>query len=137
MGSVELSPSSPFPFPRGPLNWYRNMRPNWRWALSAKDRKVGTGIPFMGAMYGATTTQISVTRVPVCPLQILMPALMVTAGKDVVLLPSMSKGMEEWVRMAPSQSRWVGDASMGAPMGVELWGWELCWDMGWGVGCGV
>lgn len=93
--------------------------------------------PFMGAMYGATTTQISVTRVPVCPLQILMPALMVTAGKDVVLLPSMSKGMEEWVRMAPSQSRWVGDASMGAPMGVELWGWELCWDMGWGVGCGV
>uniref|UniRef100_A0A493TKW5 Epoxide hydrolase 2 n=1 Tax=Anas platyrhynchos platyrhynchos TaxID=8840 RepID=A0A493TKW5_ANAPP len=24
----------------GPLNWYRNMRPNWRWALTAKDRKV-------------------------------------------------------------------------------------------------
>uniref|UniRef100_A0A8C9LGD3 Epoxide hydrolase 2 n=1 Tax=Pavo cristatus TaxID=9049 RepID=A0A8C9LGD3_PAVCR len=52
---------------RGPLNWYRNMRPNWQWALSAKDRKI------------------------------LMPALMVTAGKDVVLLPSMSKGMEEWI----------------------------------------
>ncbi|KAM9196648.1 bifunctional epoxide hydrolase 2 [Mergus octosetaceus] len=52
---------------RGPLNWYRNMRPNWRWALTAKDRKI------------------------------LMPALMVTAGKDVVLHPSMSKGMEEWV----------------------------------------
>ncbi|XP_072188347.1 bifunctional epoxide hydrolase 2 isoform X2 [Excalfactoria chinensis] len=52
---------------RGPLNWYRNMRPNWHWALSAKDRKI------------------------------LMPALMVTAGKDVVLLPSMSKGMEEWI----------------------------------------
>lgn len=33
---VPLSPS-------GPLNWYRNIRPNWRWALSAKDRKVGTG----------------------------------------------------------------------------------------------
>ncbi|NXE57242.1 HYES hydrolase, partial [Casuarius casuarius] len=52
---------------RGPLNWYRNMRPNWRWALSAKDRKIT------------------------------MPALMVTAGKDIVLHPSMSKGMEEWI----------------------------------------
>ncbi|XP_021247598.1 bifunctional epoxide hydrolase 2 [Numida meleagris] len=52
---------------RGPLNWYRNIRPNWHWALSAKDRKI------------------------------LMPALMVTAGKDVVLLPSLSKGMEEWI----------------------------------------
>ncbi|NXC20681.1 HYES hydrolase, partial [Corythaeola cristata] len=52
---------------RGPLNWYRNMRPNWRWALSAKDRKIA------------------------------MPALMVTAGKDVVLHPGMSKGMEEWI----------------------------------------
>ncbi|NXG44352.1 HYES hydrolase, partial [Psilopogon haemacephalus] len=52
---------------RGPLNWYRNMRPNWHWALSAKDRKI------------------------------MMPALMVTAGKDVVLHPGMSKGMEEWI----------------------------------------
>ncbi|NXG61008.1 HYES hydrolase, partial [Hemiprocne comata] len=52
---------------RGPLNWYRNMRPNWHWAVSAKDRKIT------------------------------MPALMVTAGKDVVLHPSMSKGMEEWI----------------------------------------
>ncbi|NXE29114.1 HYES hydrolase, partial [Ardeotis kori] len=52
---------------RGPLNWYRNMRPNWRWALSAKDRKIT------------------------------VPALMVTAGKDVVLRPSMTKGMEEWI----------------------------------------
>ncbi|XP_075271224.1 bifunctional epoxide hydrolase 2 isoform X3 [Opisthocomus hoazin] len=51
----------------GPLNWYRNMRPNWRWALSAKDRKI------------------------------MMPALMVTAGKDVVLHPNMSRGMEEWI----------------------------------------
>uniref|UniRef100_A0A8C0FNH3 Epoxide hydrolase 2 n=1 Tax=Bubo bubo TaxID=30461 RepID=A0A8C0FNH3_BUBBB len=51
----------------GPLNWYRNMRPNWRWALTAKDRKIT------------------------------MPALMVTAGKDVVLHPSMSRGMEEWI----------------------------------------
>ncbi|KFO78300.1 Bifunctional epoxide hydrolase 2, partial [Cuculus canorus] len=52
---------------RGPLNWYRNMRPNWHWALSVKDRKI------------------------------MMPALMVTAGKDMVLHPSMSKGMEEWI----------------------------------------
>ncbi|NXK13563.1 HYES hydrolase, partial [Herpetotheres cachinnans] len=51
----------------GPLNWYRNMQPNWHWALSAKDRKIT------------------------------MPALMVTAGKDVVLRPSMSRGMEEWI----------------------------------------
>ncbi|KAM8810009.1 bifunctional epoxide hydrolase 2 [Eudromia elegans] len=52
---------------RGPLNWYRNMRPNWRWALQAKDRKI------------------------------MMPALMVTAGKDPVLHPGMTQGMEEWV----------------------------------------
>uniref|UniRef100_A0A8C8AZZ6 Epoxide hydrolase 2 n=1 Tax=Otus sunia TaxID=257818 RepID=A0A8C8AZZ6_9STRI len=51
----------------GPLNWYRNMRPNWHWALTAKDRKIT------------------------------MPALMVTAGKDVVLHPNMSSGMEEWI----------------------------------------
>lgn len=35
-------PPRPLFVPRGPLNWYRNMRPNWRWALTAKDRKVGT-----------------------------------------------------------------------------------------------
>ncbi|XP_051630395.1 bifunctional epoxide hydrolase 2 isoform X3 [Manacus candei] len=52
---------------RGPLNWYRNIRTNWNWALSARDRKI--------------------------PL----PALMVTAGKDPVLLPSLSKGMENWI----------------------------------------
>ncbi|NXW88807.1 HYES hydrolase, partial [Alopecoenas beccarii] len=51
----------------GPLNWYRNMQPNWLWALSAKDRKI------------------------------MMPALMVTTGKDVVLPPSRSKGMEQWI----------------------------------------
>uniref|UniRef100_A0A8C3TWA5 Epoxide hydrolase 2 n=1 Tax=Catharus ustulatus TaxID=91951 RepID=A0A8C3TWA5_CATUS len=27
---------------RGPLNWYRNLRANWKWALSARNRKVGT-----------------------------------------------------------------------------------------------
>ncbi|KFW03450.1 Bifunctional epoxide hydrolase 2, partial [Eurypyga helias] len=52
---------------RGPLNWYRNIQRNWCWALSAKDRKIT------------------------------MPALMVTAGKDVVLQPKMSRGMEEWI----------------------------------------
>ncbi|KAM6139668.1 bifunctional epoxide hydrolase 2 [Phoenicopterus ruber ruber] len=52
---------------RGPLNWYRNIRPNWRWALSAKDRKIT------------------------------MPALMVTVGKDAVLHHRMSRGMEEWI----------------------------------------
>ncbi|KAM9154342.1 bifunctional epoxide hydrolase 2-like [Pangshura tecta] len=52
---------------RRPLNWYRNMRANWQWGLSAKDRKI------------------------------LVPALMVTAGKDVILHPNLSKGMEEWI----------------------------------------
>ncbi|XP_073191639.1 bifunctional epoxide hydrolase 2 isoform X2 [Lepidochelys kempii] len=52
---------------RRPLNWYRNMQANWQWSLSAKDRKI------------------------------LVPALMVTAGKDFVLHPKLSKGMEEWI----------------------------------------
>nr|XP_060610683.1 bifunctional epoxide hydrolase 2 [Anolis sagrei ordinatus] len=50
---------------RGPLNWYRNMEANWRWLGSVYDRKIR------------------------------VPALMVTAGKDIVLRPEMSKGMEE------------------------------------------
>ncbi|XP_053316714.1 bifunctional epoxide hydrolase 2 [Spea bombifrons] len=49
---------------RGPLNWYRNMDRNWQWGVSAHNWKI------------------------------LVPALMVTAGKDVVLLPAMTKGME-------------------------------------------
>ncbi|CAM2112391.1 unnamed protein product [Caretta caretta] len=52
---------------RRPLNWYRNVQANWQWGLSAKDRKI------------------------------LVPALMVTAGKDFVLHPKLSKGMEEWI----------------------------------------
>ncbi|XP_067394272.1 bifunctional epoxide hydrolase 2-like [Emydura macquarii macquarii] len=52
---------------RRPLNWYRNMRANWQWNLSAKNKKI------------------------------LVPALMVTAGKDAVLHPKLSKGMEEWI----------------------------------------
>ncbi|KAI1894967.1 hypothetical protein AGOR_G00101090 [Albula goreensis] len=52
---------------RGPLNWYRNIERNWRWAC-ARPRK-----------------------------KILMPALMVTAGKDPVLQPALTKGMENMV----------------------------------------
>ncbi|KAM3857081.1 bifunctional epoxide hydrolase 2-like [Diretmus argenteus] len=52
---------------RRPLNWYRNVEANWRWACS-------------------------------CPTgKLLMPALMVTAGKDIVLLPVFSKGMEDLI----------------------------------------
>ncbi|XP_050804791.1 bifunctional epoxide hydrolase 2-like [Gopherus flavomarginatus] len=52
---------------RRPLNWYRNMRANWQWSLSAKDRKI------------------------------LVPALIVTAGKDLFLHPNLSESMEEWI----------------------------------------
>lgn len=57
---------------RRPLNWYRNMDQNWKWMCSRPAAKL------------------------------LMPALMVTTGKDQVLLPDMSKGMEE---MIPNLSR--------------------------------
>ncbi|XP_062979809.1 bifunctional epoxide hydrolase 2 [Elgaria multicarinata webbii] len=50
---------------RGPLNWYRNLQANWNWDASARGRKIR------------------------------VPALMVTAGKDKVLHPGMSKYMEE------------------------------------------
>ncbi|XP_075950920.1 bifunctional epoxide hydrolase 2 [Anarhichas minor] len=50
---------------RRPLNWYRNMEANWRWMCSRPAEKL------------------------------LMPTLMVTAGKDQVLLPAFSKGMED------------------------------------------
>uniref|UniRef100_A0A8D2AS46 Bifunctional epoxide hydrolase 2 n=1 Tax=Sciurus vulgaris TaxID=55149 RepID=A0A8D2AS46_SCIVU len=52
---------------RGPLNWYRNMERNWQWGCRASGRKI------------------------------LIPALMVTAEKDVVLTPQMTKHMEEWI----------------------------------------
>ncbi|XP_069340931.1 bifunctional epoxide hydrolase 2 isoform X2 [Eulemur rufifrons] len=52
---------------RGPLNWYRNMERNWRWGCKGLGRKI------------------------------LIPALMVTAEKDFVLHPQMSKHMEDWV----------------------------------------
>lgn len=52
---------------RGPLNWYRNINANWKWGCKASDRKI------------------------------LIPALMVTAEKDVVLPPEMSKHMEKWI----------------------------------------
>lgn len=52
---------------RGPVNWYRNMEANWRWNASSQGRKIK------------------------------VPSLMVTAGKDKVLHPQMSKHMEEWI----------------------------------------
>uniref|UniRef100_A0A8C7DLK0 Bifunctional epoxide hydrolase 2-like n=1 Tax=Oncorhynchus kisutch TaxID=8019 RepID=A0A8C7DLK0_ONCKI len=52
---------------RGPLNWYRNVVSNWKWLCSRPRAKL------------------------------LMPALMVTAGKDPVLLPVFSKGMENMI----------------------------------------
>uniref|UniRef100_A0AAR2LDD0 AB hydrolase-1 domain-containing protein n=1 Tax=Pygocentrus nattereri TaxID=42514 RepID=A0AAR2LDD0_PYGNA len=52
---------------RGPLSWYRNVERNWRWLCSRPRGKI------------------------------LMPALMVTAGQDIVLLPSFSTGMEQMI----------------------------------------
>lgn len=52
---------------RGPLNWYRNMEANWKWSCKASGRKI------------------------------LIPALMVTAEKDFVLHPHMSRHMEDWI----------------------------------------
>ncbi|XP_075716939.1 bifunctional epoxide hydrolase 2 [Rhinoderma darwinii] len=49
----------------GPLNWYRNMDRSWEWAIKAHNWKI------------------------------LVPALMVTAEKDPVLLPVMTTGMEK------------------------------------------
>ncbi|XP_041822555.1 bifunctional epoxide hydrolase 2 isoform X2 [Chelmon rostratus] len=57
---------------RRPLNWYRNGEANWRWMCSRPTGKL------------------------------LMPALMVTTGKDQVLLPDFSKGMEDLI---PNLSR--------------------------------
>ncbi|XP_007575341.1 bifunctional epoxide hydrolase 2 isoform X1 [Poecilia formosa] len=57
---------------RGPLNWYRNNQANWKWMCSQPTGKIA------------------------------MPALMVTAEKDPVLLPAMSHGMEDLV---PNLSR--------------------------------
>lgn len=51
----------------GPLNWYRNLVPNWKWRLTVKDRKIT------------------------------VPALMVTSENDPVLRPEFSYGMEERV----------------------------------------
>ncbi|XP_060888259.1 bifunctional epoxide hydrolase 2 [Labrus mixtus] len=50
---------------RRPLNWYRNVEGNQKWLLSRPATKL------------------------------LMPTLMVTTGKDQVLLPAFSKGMED------------------------------------------
>ncbi|XP_071369926.1 bifunctional epoxide hydrolase 2 [Centroberyx affinis] len=53
---------------RGPLNWYRNGDANWRWMCSRPTGKL------------------------------LMPALMVTAGKDPVLAPILCKGMDNIIQ---------------------------------------
>ncbi|KAM3930264.1 bifunctional epoxide hydrolase 2 [Leptodactylus fuscus] len=50
---------------RGPLNWYRNMDRTWEWAVKGHNWKIQ------------------------------VPALMVTAEKDPVLLPVMTTGMEK------------------------------------------
>ncbi|XP_042611518.1 bifunctional epoxide hydrolase 2-like [Cyprinus carpio] len=52
---------------RGPLNWYRNGEKNWLWMCSRPRGKI------------------------------MMPAFMVTAGKDPVLLPAFAAGMENLV----------------------------------------
>jgi soluble epoxide hydrolase/lipid-phosphate phosphatase len=52
---------------RGGLNWYRNHERNWEWSKQTAGQ------------------------------QVLQPALMITAGKDAILTPEMSKGMEKWV----------------------------------------
>lgn len=52
---------------RGPLNWYRNIDKNWKWSCKSVGRKI------------------------------LIPALMVVAEKDRVLLPEMTKHMEDWI----------------------------------------
>jgi soluble epoxide hydrolase / lipid-phosphate phosphatase len=49
---------------RGALNWYRNQQAGWEWGEETKGQGIG------------------------------QPALMVTAGKDPVLTPALSQGME-------------------------------------------
>ncbi len=57
---------------RGGLNWYRNHGRNWEWSGTLPEENIN------------------------------QPALMVTAGRDPVLLPAMSHGMEDWI---PNLSR--------------------------------
>ncbi|XP_051016692.1 bifunctional epoxide hydrolase 2 [Acomys russatus] len=52
---------------RGPLNWYRNTERNWKWNCKGLGRKI------------------------------MVPALMVTAEKDFVLRPELTKNMENWI----------------------------------------
>lgn len=49
-----------------------------------------------------------------------MPALMVTAGKDVVLHPSMSQGMEEWVSPCRETPPWGSPKSPLAGFGPDV-----------------
>jgi soluble epoxide hydrolase/lipid-phosphate phosphatase len=57
---------------RGGLNWYRNDRANWEWGEESKEARIRC------------------------------PALMVTVGRDLVLKPSLSEGME---RVIPQLQR--------------------------------
>jgi len=54
------------------IHWYRNIEENWKWNCQVAEKKV------------------------------LVPCLMITASKDLVLTPEMTIGMEEWV---PNLSR--------------------------------
>lgn len=50
------------------------------------------------AQEGNVSSLLWLLLLPVTLPQILIPALMVTAEKDPVLVPEMSKHMEDWVR---------------------------------------
>ena len=52
---------------RGAFNWYRNQRAGWEWGEETKEQTIDC------------------------------PALMVTAGKDPVLVPALSTGMEKHI----------------------------------------
>ncbi|KTG03771.1 hypothetical protein cypCar_00032718 [Cyprinus carpio] len=68
---------------RGPLNWYRNGEKNWLWMCSRPRGKASV-----------LTMKIDADELIDA---IMMPALMVTAGKDPVLLPAFAAGMENLV----------------------------------------
>lgn len=56
------------------------------------------GLSCRGAQEGNVSSLLWLLLLPVTLPQILIPALMVTAEKDPVLVPEMSKHMEDWVR---------------------------------------
>lgn len=64
-----------------------------KWAVSRPNHKVGAA--------GRHQRTGPASSLSFFHLQVLVPALMVTAGHDPVLLPSLSKGMENLVRKPP------------------------------------